>query len=117
MNTAEALARLKVMTAWDSAPTLSEIEVDYLLTMSKLADSSGRAPDNDDWDPTWDLNRGAAEGWRYKAGKIANDFDFTEAGMSAHLSQAVKHCQDMADHYRRKIVSNAILPGALATEY
>lgn len=117
MDATEAQARLEIMVAADSAPTLSETEIGYLLTMCKLADSAGRAPDNDDWDPTWDLNRGAAEGWRWKAGKIAGDFNFSEAGGSYHLSDAVQHCQQMADRYRRRIISNPVLPGALATEY
>lgn len=65
------------------------------------------------WVRTWDLNRGAAEGWRWKAAALAGKFDFSADGASYNRSQAVKQCQDMAAQYARKIVSSAIVRSQL----
>lgn len=51
------------------------------------------------WTPAYDLNAAAAEGWRWKAGKIADAFDFSTDQQSFDRSQKVKHCLDMAAKY------------------
>ena len=51
------------------------------------------------WTPAYDLNAAAAEGWRWKAGKIADAFDFSTDQQSFEKSQRVKHCLDMAARY------------------
>jgi len=69
MTADEATTRLKAMTAWDVDPTLSPAEIATLLTMSKIADVYGLFPTDSGWTPTFNLNIGAAEGWRWKAAK------------------------------------------------
>lgn len=73
---------------------------------------SGSAP----WTPTYDLNRGAAEGWRWKAAKASARFDFDADGGNFKRSQVAARCLEMAKAYARKVASNICLPGALATE-
>ncbi len=114
MNEAEALARLKRMTDADSEPALTVDDVADCLAMSKLVDENGLAPSDAAWTPTWDLNRGAAEGWRRKAGKLAMRFDFSADGQQFQRSQAVAHCERMAEQYRRRIVSSVPVTGQLA---
>ena len=114
MTEAEALARLKRMTDPDSDPALTADDVADCLAMSKLVDADGLAPSDASWTPTWDLNRGAAEGWRRKAGRLAMRFDFSSDGQQFQRSQAVEHCERMAEQYRRRIVSSVPVPGTMA---
>jgi len=114
MTEADALARLKVMLDYSAQPTLSELEVGYLLIMCKLADSAGRMPSDAAWVPTWDLNRGAAEGWRWKASKAAAAmYDFSADGASYSRSQIAEHCRQQALAYQRKIVAAMQVPSSL----
>jgi hypothetical protein len=53
----------------------------------------------------WDLNSAAAEGWRLKAGKAANRFDFGSDVNSFSRDQVYKHCIEMAKHYGSNVVS------------
>ena len=114
MTEAEALAALRRMADADAEPALSEADLADCLAMSRLADAQGRAPGDPNWEPTWDLNRGAAEAWRWKAGKIAMRFDFETDGQRFARSQAMAHCERMAEQYRRKIISSVPVPGTLA---
>jgi len=116
MNAAEAQARLKRMTDADNEPALTADDIADCLAISKLVDANGLAPSEASWTPTWDLNRGAAEGWRRKAGKLATRFDFEADGQRFDRSQAIEHCERMAESYRRKIVTALPVPGALARE-
>jgi hypothetical protein len=106
MDTEQAWTRLKAMTAADSAPVLSPDEIELLLTMHRLADAAGVAPGAEGWVPTWDLNRAALEGWRWKAGKAAGSFDFQADGASYNRSQILEHCERMIAQYRRRANSS-----------
>ncbi len=114
MTEAEALARLKRMTDADSEPALTTDDITDCMAMSKLVDSNGLAPSDSSWTPTFDLNRGAAEGWRRKAGRLATQFDFSTDAQQFQRSQAVEHCERMAEQYRRKIVTAVPVPGTMA---
>lgn len=76
LTRAEAMLQLKGMVAWTTEPTLSEDDLTALLTRAAVADSAGLAPRDDDWEPTYSpvmLNASAAEGWRWKAGRLTAD--------------------------------------------
>lgn len=109
MEAATAQAILSAMTASDSDPTLSDAELTLLLSMCQLEDADGVAPNDVDWVGTYDLNRGAAEGWRWKAAKAASRFDFRDDLNDYKRSQVVKACQDMVRQYQRKIMTSAIV--------
>lgn len=118
MDAAAARVRLKAMTTADSAPVLSVDELTALLSMAALADADGRAPTDVAWDPTYDLNRAAAEGWRWKVGKLAGSaFDFTADGATFDRSQMVTHCEKMIAQYQRKIVGSAVVYAPIAAAY
>lgn len=107
MNEAQARIRLEAMTAASEDPALSSLEIDVLLTMCRLMDTSGHMPDDVDWIPTYDLNRGAAEGWRWKAAKAASRFDFGADGAQYSRSQVVAACERMTAYYARRVACSA----------
>lgn len=118
MDKTTAWARLRAMTAADSAPTLAADELEALLAMSRLADSAGLAPSETDWVPTYDLNRAAAEGWRWKLGKLAGTaYDFTADGATFNRSQMVAHCKEMIAQYQRKLAGSAVVFAPIAAAY
>lgn len=73
----------------------------------------GSAP----WRGAWDLNRGAAEGWRWKAAAAANRFEFSTGGQSFKRDQVVAHCQQMAKQFAAKIVTSAVSQPVGGTPY
>ena len=117
MDIATAQARLKGMTAADSAPVLSADELAALLSSVATADSAGRVPTDTDWVPTYDLNRAACEGWRWKAGKLAGAYDFQADGASYNRSQMLAHCEKMAAQYARGVVGSVPVYAAIAAAY
>lgn len=54
------------------------------------------------WSPTFDLNAAAAEGWRWKAGKVAHMIDFTADGATFKQDQLTAHCERMAKQFARR---------------
>lgn len=53
-----------------------------------------------DTEVAFNLNRAAAEGWRIKAGKVANRFDMKTEVNQTFRSQMYKHCMDMHKSYK-----------------
>jgi hypothetical protein len=47
----EAIDHLKLMTAWQSSPQLSEAELEALLAKFSLMDAAGRPPTASGWTP------------------------------------------------------------------
>lgn len=67
----------------------------------------GAAP----WDWAFDLNRAAAEGWRWKAAVAANRFSFQTESERFDRNQIVAHCQQMAEMYRKRITDSVPVLG------
>lgn len=99
MDRGVALILLGEKVAATSRPVLSPEAVGALLDSYASQDGSGRAPTNDDWDPTYDLNAAAAEGWRMKAGKVAGDFNFSADNASYSKADVLAHCLEMQTKY------------------
>lgn len=99
MTLAEAKSRLEVMVAHSDDPVLTSGELDLLLA------------DNQVDDATWDLYRAAAEGWRWKAGRVAARFDVADEAAQAKRSQLYEHCRSQAREYDAR----AGAPGATGT--
>ena len=55
------------------------------------------------WQGTYDLNAGAAEGWRWKAGKCAGRFGFMADGQSFQRQQVHAHCLEQAALFERRV--------------
>lgn len=56
----------------------------------------------DSWAPTWNLDAGAALGWRLKAAKCANRISFTADGQTFNRREMFAHCMQMAKLYERR---------------
>ena len=86
MTEAEARTLIERKTAWDEDPMLSTLEVDGLLAASVVGSS-------------WDTNAAAAEGWRWKAAKVAGKYDFAIDNQDSRQSQAFEQCLAMAEYF------------------
>lgn len=109
LSEADALVRLKQMLQSDAEPSLMIDEVNDLLEFAKRADPDGLAPSDEGWDPSWDLNAAAAEGWRRKAGQVAGRFNVSLDGESLSRAQAFAHCLQMAERYANRVAGMAPL--------
>jgi hypothetical protein len=106
----EARTLLELAVAWDSAPELTDIEVDQLFALA--------SSENDDAETVYtgiDLNRSASLGWQWKAGKVAGYFTTAlPDGMKFNREQVYEHCMTMAANYANGVLSviGTGLPGA-----
>ncbi len=122
MDPTVARNRLQRMVAYDSRPSLTTAEVDDLVIIAKVADSEGRAITDAAWVPTYDLNKAAAEGWRWKAGKVAAKFRVQGGGQALARDQVHRHCMRMIEVYENKAevsgagVQNIRSPGNLVVD-
>lgn len=87
------------MTASASVPTLSDDDIDDLLTQFSIVDADGLKPSDDDWTPTYNLRAAAAEGWRSKAAKAAELQSTDLDGDRMSADQVFEHCKDMIKIY------------------
>jgi len=94
--------RLKRMTAADSQPVLSSGDLDELLSMFQKTDANGIVPGADGWNPTYNLNAAAAEGWRWKSAKASELVSVDLDGERMSSNQMYDHCERMIRQYSRK---------------
>lgn len=93
--------KLKKMTAWDTEPSLTEIEIGELLDSASVADAAGASPQNDDWEPSYDLNAAAANGWLIKAGRSASTTETDPDSLNV-AAKIFDNCLKMAKIYSNK---------------
>ncbi len=96
----DALDKLKLMTAWDTEPALTEDELNEALAAAALQDTNGLAPTNEEWAPTYDLNAAAAASWLIKAARAAATVDAPTEG--SVTSKVFDNCRAMARIYTAK---------------
>ncbi len=102
MSIEDAARRLQRMTAASTEPVICQQDLLDILMGCRLADAEGRAPGNDDWDGSYDMNLAAAEVFEAKAAAVSADFDFAADGASYKRSQKVDHFLGLAKSYRSK---------------
>lgn len=104
---------LKKMTAWDTAPALSEAELDALLEKASVMDSDEIKPSDAGWTPTYDLNSAAAAGWMIKAGRASSLVEVDPPGSGIYTSKVFENCRAMAKLYASKCsgTTKAAAPG------
>jgi hypothetical protein len=78
--------------AWPGSGTVADGAVTWTLYTGALV-----------WQPTYDLNAAAAEGWRWKMAKLASGIDFTTDGQSFSKSQAFDHAKAMIEYYASRV--------------
>lgn len=106
LNAADAELRLRRMVQAAETPTLTDAEIDDLLTLvPQIDDSAGVAPEGTGYVPTYSIyaasfRDAAAEGWAWKAAKVAGDFDVaTGNGTKFDRSQVYEMCMRQAAAY------------------
>ena len=90
------LEKLKLMTAWESDPPLSEPELEQLLADAALLDANGLTPLNEEWTPTYDLNAAASTGWLIKAARASTLIEVDPPGSGIVTSKVFDNCRAMA---------------------
>ena len=110
MDKVAARARLSDMVAADVRPVLDEAALDRLLDAAAMPDALGLRPSDTGWDPTWDLNRAAMDGWRLKAGKVAADFSFTADNASYSKGDVLANMERMVATYAAKVNGSTASP-------
>lgn len=96
------LDKLKKMTAWDTAPALTETELTELLGNASISDADGFSPTRADWKPTYDLNLAAAAAWMMKAGRVSALIEADPPGSGIFTSKVFDNCMAMARIYSAK---------------
>ncbi len=96
------LEKLKSLTARETEPVLTETEVEDILGNASVADAEGNAPANDDWTPTYDINKAAAEAWLIKAARASalTEIDPPESGIVT--SQVFENCVRMSREFKAR---------------
>lgn len=102
LDPAAARNRIRTMVAADKAPTLTDGEVDDLVAVAAVPDADGLPTGDGSWTPTYDLRRAAAEGWRWKASKVAHMTSFSADGASINKGDLLDHCERMVKMYGGK---------------
>lgn len=106
LSQSQATTMLKAMTAATVDPTLSDDEIGVLLLRAAVMDTAGLAPSDDDWTPTYSpvfLNASAAEGWRWKAGRITDRKTGNKGDDSFAPEQQRQHMIDLAADYQKRV--------------
>jgi hypothetical protein len=99
------LDQLKLITAWDIVPELTEDELNGLLGKAATKDAAGHAPTNVDWTPTYDLNTAAAAAWLIKAARAAATTEVAGTDPPVVTSKVFDNCRAMARIYAAKRTS------------
>ena len=96
------IEKLKLMSAWDTEPLVSEDDLEAVLETRAIADSSGALPASEEWIPTYDHGAAAADVWLIKAARAASltEVDPPESGIVT--SKVFDNCMRMARYYRSK---------------
>jgi hypothetical protein len=66
---------------------------------AKVPDSSGFAPSHASYTDTYDLFRAASEAWRWKAGIVAENYDFIAEGGEFKRAQVYAHYMEQSKRY------------------
>ena len=98
------LEKLKLITAWETEPALTEDEVEDLLESAGIADADGFGPNDEEWTPTYDLNKAAADAWLIKAARAAATFEVDPPESGIVTSKVFDNCRRMASIYIGKRV-------------
>lgn len=91
---------LKLLTACDTEPVLSEDDLTSILEKAAVQDVAGFAPLDEAWTPTYDLDSAAAAAWLIKAARAAATVDEPTAGVVT--SRVFENCRTMARIFAAK---------------
>lgn len=119
MTRAEALAQLQVLAQATVSPTLTDDELDVILTACRLPDNEGRSPSDPDFvEENWDLYYAAADAYELKAVKVMAAGTLTEfTSEGANFKKTPPNFQAVADWFRdRSTVGDSSSPTFVALD-
>ncbi|KXK03780.1 MAG: hypothetical protein UZ17_ACD001001037 [Acidobacteria bacterium OLB17] len=90
------LDQLKLLTAWDTEPAVSESELNSILADNALIDPAGAKPADAGWAATYDINAAAASVWLVKAARAAATVEVDPPGSGIVTSKVFDNCRKMA---------------------
>lgn len=104
------IASVRRMVAELDATIYTNNDISMIIEKYPCLDERGEEPyyfegaiptrvENEDWIPTYDLNRAAAEIWEQKAALLAGKFDFSADGGNYSRSQAYQQALGMSRYY------------------
>ena len=96
------LDQLKLITAWDTKPELTEDDLGAALATAAIADADGHAPTNVSWTPTYDLNAAASAAWLIKAARASPEVVIEGTDPEIVTSKVFDNCRAMARIYAAK---------------
>jgi hypothetical protein len=96
------LDQLKLITAWDSSPELTEDELTKLLAGAATADADGHAPSDGGWTETYDVNSAASAAWLIKAAHASATTEVEGTDPAIVTSKVFDNCRAMARIYAAK---------------
>lgn len=88
----KARARLEAMVS--GLPALPVQDIDLLMTQARLEE-----PDDEELLPGFDLSAAAAEGWRWRAGRLADQRQVGAEGAQVANQQRFEHALQMVSLY------------------
>jgi hypothetical protein len=94
---------LSNMVAASTDPVLTPTDIDLLLKLNRVLDESGLAPTDADWESTYDLNRAALEGWKWKMGRVSDLSTARTGDLTLEDANIVNNIEKMIDQYRRAV--------------
>lgn len=92
-----SLVRLKINEQNDER--FVDAQIEDIIEQFPVRDKGGLLPEDEDWQPTYDLNRAASELWLMKAGLFSQDYDFQADGASYTRSQMYEQALKQARIY------------------
>ena len=105
MDKAEAKILVKAYAATDNEPTLNDGEIDIILSQGRRPNSDGTLLNDVGYVDNYDANYAIMMAWEMKAGKAAGLYTFLAGGNQMIRSDMIRHCQQMADRWRRGVFS------------
>lgn len=108
----EVYARLRRMTGTtDLEEEFSDTDLQDLLDLAEVKDSEGRTSEDEEWEPTYDLNRAASLVWAERAALISRvAFDSQVDMTKASRSQIVDNFYKMARYYQMRSKPEFVSP-------
>lgn len=95
----DLIVRLRRMVAEPTDVNYTDEELWELIEAQSVTDVDGNEPDEDDWTPTYNLNKVAGDIWAEKASRYAEEFDFNTDGGSFSRSQKYENALRQSQYY------------------
>jgi hypothetical protein len=117
MDLATATALVKAYAATDNEPTLSDGEVQIILSQAKRPDAVGTGVGAVGYVDNYDANYAIRMAWEMKAGKAADKYTFLAGGNQFIRGSMITHCQQMADRWKSGSLSTLTLSSSSFDNY